>query len=135
MGVASLQDLFTEKYYAGLEGGILEAFGRLFTKNLRIYVYPLRDAATGRMDTVETVEMPVELRNLFRHLVESGRIKQLDNFDETVLHIFSRDVLQRIKDSDPSWESMVPPEIAGMIKHRRLFGYCETEGTDARLQS
>ena len=47
MGVASLWDLFNEQYYAGLEGGILEAFGKLFTKDLRIYVYPLRDAATG----------------------------------------------------------------------------------------
>jgi len=40
MGVASLEDLFKEQYYAELEGGILEAFGRLFTKDLRIYVYP-----------------------------------------------------------------------------------------------
>src|SRR5579872_3618142 len=32
MGLSSLLDLFTEKYYAGLEGGILEAFGKLFTK-------------------------------------------------------------------------------------------------------
>ena len=43
MGVSSLRDLFKEEYYAGLEGGILEAFGKLFTKDLRIYVYPLRD--------------------------------------------------------------------------------------------
>ena len=53
MGVASLQDLFKEEYYSGLEGGILEAFGKLFTKDLRIYVYPLtrsrdRPAQHGR---------------------------------------------------------------------------------------
>ena len=40
MGATSLQDLFKEQYYKGLEGGILEAFGKLFTKNLRVYVYP-----------------------------------------------------------------------------------------------
>lgn len=123
MGVASLLDLFTERYYAELEGGILEAFGKLFTKDLRIYVYPLRDPVSGRLNTVENVEMPVELRNLYQYLVERSRIKQLDNFDQSVLHIFSRDVLTRIKDSDAGWSEMVPCEVAELIKSRRLFGY------------
>jgi hypothetical protein len=123
MGVASLIELFHEQYYAGLEGGILEAFGRLFTKNLRIYVYPLREAATGALKTVENVELPAEMRSLYHHLLQHARIKQLDNFDDSVLHIFSRDVLRRIKDEDASWESMVPPEIAELIKQRRFFGY------------
>ena len=87
-----------------LEGGILEAFGKLFTKDLSIYVYPLRDQATGQLKTVENVEMPLDLRSLYRHLVERSRIKQLDNYDDSVLHIFSRDVLRRIKDQDASWE-------------------------------
>jgi hypothetical protein len=129
MGVASLQDLFMEQYYAGLEGGILEAFGRLFRKDLRIYVYPLREPSTGQLSTVENIKMPGALNSLYCHLVERGRIKQLDNFDETVLHIFSRDVLRRIKDNDSSWESMVPPEIAQVIKDRRYFGYQEADGS------
>jgi hypothetical protein len=127
MGTASLQELFNEQYYLGLEGGILEAFGKLFTKDLRIYVYPLRDQATGVLSTVQNIEMPGDLHSLYQHLVERGRIKQLDNFDETVLHIFSRDVLRRIKDEDASWETMVPPEIAQVIKQRRFFGYREAE--------
>src|SRR6202049_4433595 len=131
---ASLQDLFKEQYYAELEGGILEAFGRLFTKDLRIYVYPLRDPATGELKTVQNIRMPGSLHSLYCHLVERGRIKQLDNFDESVLHIFSRDVLRRIKEEDPSWESMVPPEIAEVIKHRRFFGYREAELPDTTRQ-
>ena len=127
MGVANLLDLFNEKYYTELEGGILEAFGKLFTKDLRLYVYPLRDHSTGILKTVENLEIPGILQNLFRHLVERGRIKQLDNFDESVLHIFSRDVLKRIRNSDPSWEVMVPSEVAQMVKHRQLFGYHDQE--------
>ena len=130
MGVASLQDLFKEQYYAGLEGGILEAFGKLFTKDLRIYVYPLRDPATGQLSTVQNIKMPGDLHSLYCYLVERGRIKQLDNFDESVLHIFSRDVLRRIKDNDASWETMVPPEIAEVIKDRHFFGYREAETPD-----
>lgn len=126
MGVSSLKDLFTEQYYSGLEGGILEAFGRLFTKNLRIYVYPLLDQATQELVTSENISMPDELKNLYRHLVDRGRIRQLDNFDRSVLHIFSRDVLRRIKEHDASWEEMVPREIAETIKARRFFGWRES---------
>src|ERR1700682_1558493 len=134
MGVASLQDLFNDDYYSGLEGGILEAFGKLFTKDLRVYIYPLRDPSTGLLSTVQNIRMPGDLHSLYCHLVERGRIKQLDNFDESVLHIFSRDVLRRIKEEDPSWETMVPPEIAEVIKHRRFFGYREAEMPHATLR-
>ena len=128
MGLGSLAELFNEDYYTKLEGGILEAFGKLFTKDLRIYVYPLRDPATGLLNTADNVKIPANLRSLFRHLVDRGRIKQLGNFDESILHIFSRDVLQRIKNNDAEWENMVPPEIAEMIKRRQFFGYREAEG-------
>jgi hypothetical protein len=122
MGVSSVLDLFQEQYYANLEGGILEAFGKLFTKDLRIYVYPMRDSG-GQMRMIDNMEMAANLGNLFRHLVERGRIRQLDNFDQSVLHIYSRDVLRRIKDEDTSWESMVPDEVSDVIKRRRFFGY------------
>ena len=125
MGVASLLDLFTEQYYAELEGGILEAFGRLFTKDLRIYVYPLKDKDTGKVWTAQNVEMPATLVNLYQHLMQSGKIKSLDNYDESLLHIFSRDVLRRIKANDPTWEEMVPSEISSVIKQRHFFGYRE----------
>jgi len=130
MGVANLLDLFNEKYYTELEGGILESFGRLFTKDSRLYVYPLRDPATGTIKTVENTAIPAAQHHLFRHLVGQGRIKPLDNFDESVLHIFSRDVLKRIKENDAAWEHMVPPEVAEMVKHRQLFGYRDPEVSD-----
>jgi len=132
MGIGSLRELFSEGYYSGLEGGILEAFGKLFTKDLRIYVYPLRNPVTGVLKTVESVEMPLEQRHLYRHLVDRGTIRQLDNFDESVLHIFSRDVLRRINDRDACWETMVPSHIAEVIKKRGLFGYSEPEGASIK---
>jgi hypothetical protein len=133
MGVSSLLELFNEQYYKELEGGILEAFGRLFTKDLRIYVYPLKDTATGQIKTADNVEIPAGLQHLFMHLVSRGRIKQLDNYDESVLHIFSRDVLKRIKQNDPSWEAMVPVEVARMVKSRRLFGCPEPDPSDSSV--
>jgi hypothetical protein len=125
MGVPSLEDLFKDQHYANLEGGILEGFGRLFTKDLRIYVYPWQDPATHMLRKVESAEIAPHVQNLYRHIVEGGRIKQLDDFDEGALHIFSRDVLKRIKNEDSSWVAMVPPEIAEIIKKQCFFGYRE----------
>ncbi|HVW07655.1 MAG TPA: hypothetical protein VHC90_03690, partial [Bryobacteraceae bacterium] len=115
MGVSSLIDLFREEFYTDLEGGILEAFGKLFTRDLRIYVYPLQEAATVSLTTVDNVQMPPKVEELFHHLVRGGSIRQLDNYDASVLHIFSRDVLKRITSGDTSWHSMVPPEIREVI--------------------
>jgi hypothetical protein len=123
LGLASLMDLFDEQYYTALEGGILEAFGKLFTTNLRIYVYPLLEQETGTLRTLDNIQMPPELENLYKYLVHRGMLKQLHGFDESLLHIFSRDVLQRIKNGDDTWEAMVPSEIASIIKNRRFFGY------------
>jgi hypothetical protein len=100
---------------------------------MRIYVYPYRDPATGVLQTAETVNIPDEERNIFRHLAERGRIKAIRNFDEGVLHIFSHNVLERIREGDSTWESMVPPEIAAVIKTQRFFGYKEAPQEDARM--
>ncbi|HCD06592.1 MAG TPA: nicotinate-nucleotide adenylyltransferase, partial [Methylophaga sp.] len=36
MGAHSLIDLFDDRYYATLHGGILEGFGRLFKNNVKL---------------------------------------------------------------------------------------------------
>ena len=133
MGVSSLYDLFKEEYYSGLEGGILEAFGKLFTKNLRIYVYPLLNQAMNVLSTGSTDEIPAGMRALYQHLMERGKIKPLDNFDRSVLHIFSREVLKRIKDNSAPWEDMVPKEIAEVIKQRHFFGYRDPKALEEAL--
>lgn len=123
MGASSLRDLFDEKYYATLEGGILESFGRLFKNELRLYIYPLLDQATGRLVTVDNLEVAAHLHKLYGYLVDNGSIKQLENVNRDYLHIFSRDALRKIRAGDASWESMVPPQVAAVIKNRRFLGY------------
>ena len=123
MGAASLIELFDEKYYSQLPGGILESFGRLFKNDLQVFVYPLRPHHTDPMTTLETLEVAPELRKLHGYLTDRGSFKQLDNFTPEYLHIFSRDVLHRIASQDTEWEKMVPSAVAEMIKTRAFFGY------------
>ena len=125
MGAASLIELFDEKYYTALPGGILESFGRLFKNELKVFVYPLRPSESAPMTTVETLEVAPELRKLYGYLADRGSFMQLDNIKPEYLHIFSRDVLKRIAAHDASWEQMVPAEVAEMIKKRGFFGYAK----------
>jgi hypothetical protein len=128
MGAASLRELFDEKFYTNLEGGILESFGRLFKNDLRLYIYPLLEQATGSLVTVDTLEVPTHLRKLYGYLVDNKFIRQLDNVNRDYLPMFSRDALRKIKNGDDSWEKMVPDAVARVIKQRRFFGYTPRDG-------
>lgn len=123
MGVPSLVELFEEKYYTSLPGGILESFGRLFKHDLKLYIYPLLDGVSGKIITKDSMKVAPELEKLYGYLADRGSFVDLDNFNPEVLGIFSRDVLSNIANGEPSWESGVPKEVAELIKARRFFGY------------
>ena len=40
IGADNLIEMFEEKYYRNLNGGILEAFGIIFIRDVKIYLYP-----------------------------------------------------------------------------------------------
>jgi hypothetical protein len=123
MGAGSLMDLFDDQYYTKLDGGILESFGRLFKNDLKIYVYPLLDVETGQLITCDNLVIKPELEKLYGYLKDRGGIMALHNYSPDCLSVFSRDVLQRIKAGDGSWESMVPTCVADVIKTKSYFEY------------
>jgi hypothetical protein len=122
MGVPTLRELFEEKYYTDLDGGILESFGRLFKNALKLYVYPLRDQATGAIITAGNLRVAPNLRHLYAYLMENLFIQGLRDCDESCLPIFSRDVLAKIRSGDSSWQAAVPPQVAALIIERGMFG-------------
>ena len=123
LGAGSLAQLFESRYYESLDGGILESFGRLFKNGLTMYVYPLKDPATGKLTSVENLQLAPGLMTLYRFLVDQGSIEPLKHYREDVLHIFSRDVLRLIRVGDSAWEKMVPDAVAALIRARGMFGY------------
>ncbi len=120
LGVPSLIELFDEKYYTALPGGILESFGRLFKNDLKLYVYPLQENDT--LHTVDNLAVAPELRKLYGYLADRGSFVALDNFKPEYLSIFSRDVLKKIAAGDSAWQEMVPIGVAELIKQRGFFG-------------
>jgi hypothetical protein len=125
MGVPTLKEIFDEKYYADLEGGILESFGRLFKNDLKIYAYPTVDVPTGALITAGNLRVAPHLRHLYQYLIENRLIESIRDYNEGCLPIRGRDVLTRIRAGDASWQSMVPPGVAELIQRRRLLGYTE----------
>ncbi len=123
MGVGTLREIFDEKYYTDLEGGILESFGRLFKNALKLYVYPLQETAKGPLITAETLDVAPNLQPLYEYLFKNNGIEGLQNVDKTCLPIFSRKVLAKMRQGDASWEIMVPPQVSRLIKERKLLGW------------
>jgi hypothetical protein len=123
MGVPSLREIFDEKYYLNLEGGILEGLGRMFKSGLKLYVYPMIDDQTGQLVMATKLEVASNLRSLFRYLIENEFIEEITDYDPEYLRIHPPDALAKLQSGDPVWERMVPPEVAKIIKNRQFFGY------------
>ena len=123
MGVPSLHEIFDEKYYLNLEGGILEALGRMFKHGLKLYVYPIINEKTGQLVTATQTEVASNLRSLFQYLIDNRYIEEITDYQKDFLRIYPASVLAKLKAGDESWEEMVPPEVAQIIKEREFFGY------------
>lgn len=123
MGTNMLMELFNEKYYRDLNGGILEAFGVLFSRDLKVYVYPFKDLKTGKLLTLENCPIHPRLRPLFEYLVYNKRLIDITDYNADVLDIYSKDVLDMIQHGWAGWEEMIPTYVDTIIKDNRLFGY------------
>jgi hypothetical protein len=123
MGVPTLREIFQDKYYSDLDGGILESFGRLFKNALKIYAYPEREAHTGALVTAGNLRTAPHLRHLYEFLLENRLLEGIRDVEGECLPILSRDVLARLRRGDSTWETMVPAAAADVIKSRRLLGY------------
>lgn len=122
LGVPTLAVLFDEKNYADLEGGILEAFGRLFRGTVKLHIYPWRNPATGEVVTANTFKAPAHLTHLYAHLLSGGFIEPIHEFNPAYLDISPHNVLREIQSGDPAWENVVPAPVVERIKRDRLFG-------------
>lgn len=143
-GINNLVDIFSDGYYTHLDGGVLEACGRLFKDKVRMYVYPMRrvqlrrlaasleggrslfeDSAEGDAESVVTAEnvpMRAAVRHLYAHLLENGLVRSLCEYDPAALNCRPRTLLARIHDDEPGWEHEVPEAVAELIRAKRPWG-------------
>jgi hypothetical protein len=123
----NLRDIFNPEFYSDLEGGILEAFGRLFCDKTWMYVYPGR-AADGSLLTADNFDPNPAVHHIYRHLYEGGQILALAGANEAALDIDWRKVLPALRADAPGWAMQVPPVVAELIRNRGLWGFPRREG-------
>ena len=121
MGVNSLVDIFDEKYYRHLSGGILEAFGKLFFKNVQVYLYPMKDPNTGAIINSDNLIVSEQMKDLYKFFKHNNKLTDIEDYEEANLSIYSREVLQMISNDVQGWEAMLPEGIADIIKKNQLF--------------
>jgi len=123
LGVDNLVEMFEEKYYRNLNGGILEAFGIIFTRDVKIYLYPFKPSDSSELLNSSNIPIHPRVKALYEYLHINKRVEDL-KCNEDVLKIFSREVLQLIKNNkEGKWEHMVPEGVDEIIKEKCLFGY------------
>ncbi len=121
MGVNNLVEIFDEKYYRHLSGGILEAFGKLFFKDLKVYLYPMKNPETGQIMTSNNIKVHPRMKELYKFFKYNGKVMDIIDYDTEIMDIFSRDVLKKITSGEKGWEEMLPEGVADIIKKKKLF--------------
>jgi len=121
LGYPNLEYIFSEEHYRDLPGGILESFATLFSRKVKLFIYPtLRNG--GILNCLRFFPPP-HLIDLYRYLIANNKIEDITHYNEKNLQIQTDNVLKMIKEGAADWESLVPAEVAAIIKERSLFGY------------
>ena len=121
MGVDNLIKVFDEKYYSLLTGGVMEAFGKLFKKEIEIYLYPmLKDE---KLINSNNLQVNDNMKNLYNFFKDNNKIKDIVDYDKKLLNIFSQQVLLEIQNKKGGWENKLPKTISKLIKEKKLSGY------------
>ncbi|MFV0143314.1 TonB-dependent receptor [Empedobacter falsenii] len=123
MGVNNLVEIFNEQYYADLPGGIMEAFGKLFKKNVKVYLYPYLDKEKDILLTSKNLQVSDSVHELYKYFLYNGRIQDILNYNRGYLDSYSRRILEKIANAEQDWENECPEGVADIIKDRGMFGY------------
>lgn len=140
LGLNNLADIFKEDYYANLEGGILEAFGKLFKDNVKIYAYPIElenferyrkqmgvgdnvetKTAEDELVTIENLLVASNLRNLYKYIRENGFLVTIENCDRSNMNLFSRDIFELVQKRADGWKDSLPLCVSEMIEKNNLW--------------
>jgi len=124
LGIHNLTQIFDDSYYDLLKGRLLESVGILFGRNVKLYAYPaFNPKDPTELQTCANLKFDEKTAPLFQYLMANNKIADIPSSNEDILQILSDRVLEMIREGKPGWESMVPSQVATMIKENRLFNY------------
>ncbi|MBP9927185.1 MAG: TonB-dependent receptor [Cyclobacteriaceae bacterium] len=136
LGIYALQKIFEEKTYEKIRGGILESFASLFGTNVKLYIYPSLRMGSNELFTLADFEkeLPVNLRALFRYLMDNNKLENVQNVNVSNLNIISDNVLSMIRKGESGWEKFVPSKVEDAIEENGLFDYPRRKSLPEKLE-
>ncbi len=142
-GINNLVEILNTENYSMLEGGLLEALGRLFKGGVRLLVYPMSGAQLNRLYqdpvarrvcfpdglavpddsvvTLATLCLRPEVANLLDYLRVTRALAAIPDGDPVALACQPRTLVARIQSGQPGWEAEVEPRTAASIRRLGLW--------------
>ena len=127
IGVRELSEIINEKYYQNMDGRLLVAFGELFTRNIKIYVYPALQEDSFEILTAKNLVVPEGIKFLYKYLFDSHHIVEIEDYNADLLHIFPEKVFDEMNSGNDAWENKLPEKLTRLIKEKNLFNYTHQE--------
>ena len=123
VGLPTFTRILDESFYPDLRGGLLEAMGRLFQSNVKIYLYPSIDKTTGTVLYPEDAPFKPQEKILLEYLLKERKIIVLRNPDTNNLSITTEKLTRMIEQGDHQFKTLVPSAVYKHIVGNKLFGY------------
>ena len=123
VGLPTFEKIFDSSYYTDLRGGLLEALGAMFQDNVKVYLYPAIDTATGAVIYPNDEYFQGKKSLLWQYLYSTGNILLLTSLSTNNLNITSEFIAQMIENGDISLKEYLPLPVYNRIKEHRLFGF------------
>ncbi len=91
---------------------------------MKLYVYPFI-GQSGELVTADNF-LTRQSRAPLQSSHHEWLHRAIEGYQQDYLKIRSSEVLAKIRAGDSQWEKSVSPEVASIIRDRRLFGFSET---------
>jgi len=120
-----LLEIIIDKFEQNQEGTLLSSLGDLFTRRVRIYVYPVFQGNGTDLLHAENLPVPGMMQYLYKHLLLNKQVVNIEgaNYNSDVLTIYTKEMLKLIRAGADGWDAYIPAKAADMIRKKCLFGY------------
>lgn len=142
-GINNLVEILNTENYSQLEGGLLEALGRLFKADVRLLVYPMAGAQLNRLYadpvarrvcfpegepvpddqvvTLGSLRLRHEVACLLQHLVAARSLEALPDAAPAALACQPRTLVARIRAGEAGWERELDPRTVASLRQLGLW--------------
>lgn len=142
-GINNLVEILNTENYSKLEGGLIEALGRLFKAHVRVLVYPMSGAQLNRLYadpvarrvcfpegedvpshqvvTLGSLRLRPEVACLLEHLRVTRALAELPEADAQALKCQPRTLATRIRQKESGWELELDARTVASIRRLGLW--------------